>query len=374
MKQVLQICHDYEGPFVGVCRQYVRGFSASKVTTVFLKGKPSDQVVESVGGHDVVFLEKEGENLRGIKFAIIFRLARLLRQRHFDVVVAHRYKSIYLAGIMSYFFKLPVLIGIAHEHDVFRRITRSLFVTFWRRQFLVAGVSDSVTSNVAHYCPSLRQQNRLFTLPNALPSSFESELVAAGEARQRLGFTNSELVLGTIGRLVRKKNQSQLLEGFAAVQSANLRLVIIGDGPERSKLEAQAVALGITDRVVFKGHIQNAGQLVRGLDLFVLTSGEEEAFGVVLLEAMAARVPVLSSDAPGPKQVLGDQGFLFKRHEVADLSAKLQTFIQMPSEERAALGTRGYQRLQSQFTEAKFVDALFRLPGLTEFAEKSGVN
>ncbi|MGK0459894.1 MAG: glycosyltransferase involved in cell wall biosynthesis [Candidatus Azotimanducaceae bacterium] len=361
-RHILQISHDYGGPFVTVCRQYVDAFPDDKVTTIFLRGGASPAIVSGVGGEQVQFIESLGEDLRGFKVAQIVRLYRLVKEQSFDLVIAHRYKAIYLAGIVSYFLPLPRLLGIAHEHNVFRRVTRKLFVTFWRRQYLIAGVSDSVTQNIASYCPGLVAEQRLFTLPNALPQDFESQQLTKQQAREALGLSPDSLVIGTIGRLVEKKSLHTLIEAFAtAALSGEVTLVLMGEGPLRSNLEQLAVSLGIEERVRFLGHVPNGGHYVAAFDVFVLPSGIEEAFGIVLLEAMMAKVPVISSDAPGPKQVVGKTDWLFAAEDAAGLAKKMQAFFELHLEARIELGQSGYARVQAEYTHEQFCRRLSQL-------------
>ena len=360
-RNVLQISHDFKGPFVAICRQFVDALPEDQVTTVFLRGESDSDIAESVGGK-VHFLEQPGENLRGFKFSQILRLYRLIQSESYDLVIAHRYKGIYMAGIMSYFCNLPHLLGIAHEHNVFRRITRKLFVTFWRRQFKIAGVSSSVTANISQYCPSLVTEKRLYTLPNALPLNYEHKILSRQSARREMGIAEDAMLIGTIGRLVEKKSLHTLIEAFGRIEKTdNTYLAIMGDGPLLIPLQEQAAALGIVDRVLFLGHVPQAGYRASAFDLFVLPSGVEEAFGIVLLEAMIAKVPVLSSDAPGPKQVVGTSGWLFSTGDSQGLAGRIADFMALSETDRLQLGQLGYERVQSEYTHRHFSERLHRI-------------
>lgn len=356
-QQVLQLCHDYRGPFVTVCRQYIEAQPDAEVTTVFIQGVQDECVERDVGGR-VLFMEQSGENLRGIKFAQIFRLFRLLKNQQIDVVIAHRYKAIYLAGILSYFRPLPILLGVAHEHNVFRRVTRKLFVTFWRRKFLIAGVSKSVVADIARFCPSLVTEDRLYQLPNVLPAGFKSELQEKHAARIKLRLDPNALIVGTTGRLVKKKSIETLLEGFEKLQSPEAQLVLIGDGPLSQELKDQAADLGLTDRIHFLGHVPDAGYLVRLFDVFVLPSGQAEAFGLVLLEAMVAKVPVLTSTAAGPAEVVGNAEWQFKQGSSDSLAEKITALIELDSDEKQAMLDENANRVAQVYSREKFRSTL----------------
>ena len=257
--KVIQICHDYEGPFQTICRQYNAAFENAHVTTLYLRGKPNEGVVERTGGNEVVFLDQGKGALSGIKWTTIFQVYRLFRRSSFDLAIAHRYKSIYLAGLMSYFFRLNLVLAVAHEHKVFKRITRSLFLTFWRKQIVVLGVSASVTQDVESYCPGLKDQGRLYTLNNAIDMNQKAQLKSRAEAREQLGLDPNDFLLGTVGRLVVKKNHTLLLNAFAKSEVPDgAKLLLIGSGPEEMSLRKLANKLSIEDQLVFLGHVPEA--------------------------------------------------------------------------------------------------------------------
>ncbi|MBD3645964.1 MAG: glycosyltransferase, partial [Pseudomonadales bacterium] len=209
---VLQICHDYKGPFRTVCRQYTHAFEDHRITTVYLRGARRDDIVGDTGGDRVIFLEQRP--LKGIKLAPMLAVASLFREESFDVVIAHRYKPIYIAGVMSRFFPVKLLMGVVHEHGVFNRFTRSLLLTRWCRNINVVAVSDTVRRDISNKVPSLARDNRIFTLNNVIDTSQRNEYLPRDEARKALGIPEKTFCFGTIGRLVEKKDHDVLVEGF----------------------------------------------------------------------------------------------------------------------------------------------------------------
>ncbi len=127
------------------------------------------------------------------------------------------------------------------------------------------------------------------------PNGFEGEIAALGQGP----------LIVTAGRLVPVKDHKTLLDGFAKLnQRRPARLVIFGEGPMEPELRAHALHLGIADRVLFPGYITDPRACYLGADLFVLSS-RTEGFGNVLVEAMEAGVPVVSTDCPhGPREIL----------------------------------------------------------------------
>lgn len=125
-------------------------------------------------------------------------------------------------------------------------------------------------------------------------------------------------VLGTLGRLHANKGLDVVLRAIARLrdQGVTLRLRIAGDGPVREELVQLTATLGLADRVTFCGWMTPAGDYLSGLDLFLCPS-RVEPFGLVVIESMAAGVPVVASDIDGPRQSLdgGRLGYLCARED-----------------------------------------------------------
>ncbi len=122
----------------------------------------------------------------------------------------------------------------------------------------------------------------------------------------------TEGVIKTLGRFVPKKGFDVLLRATAAAvaKGARFRLEIAGDGPECDTLKALARNLGLEGRVSFSGWISDVPAFLANADLFVLPS-RMEPFGLVLLEAMACGVPIVSTRVSGPLQILDEGTALF---------------------------------------------------------------
>jgi glycosyltransferase involved in cell wall biosynthesis len=146
------------------------------------------------------------------------------------------------------------------------------------------------------------------------------------------------------GRLHRQKGFDLLLQAFARLGIADLALVLLGEGPERSHLESLARELGIASRVVMPGFVANPWHWMARALAFVLPS-RYEGFGSVLVEAMACGTPVVATDCEyGPREVLsdGEAGLLARAADIDSLTAAIGNVLANPgfAHELAVRGRR----------------------------------
>ena len=126
-----------------------------------------------------------------------------------------------------------------------------------------------------------------------------------GEARAALGLPSSAPVVGCAARFDPIKRLDLLLDAAGRIADRALRVVLIGRGSEERRLRERAASLGLGGRVVFPGEILDAARLFRGFDVYAATSAKE-GMPLAPLEAMALGVPVLASDIPAHRELLGD--------------------------------------------------------------------
>ncbi|HEY8470884.1 MAG TPA: glycosyltransferase family 4 protein [Longimicrobiales bacterium] len=184
---------------------------------------------------------------------------------------------------------------------------------------------------------------------------FVADPAARAEVRGRLGIGEAEFVVGFGGRLVPEKGVHLLIEALPSVPGA--RLVVMGDGPERARLEALAARAGVAGRVHFAGYVPSTAMptWLAALDALALpslrTKGWAEQFGRILVEAMACEVPVVGSATGEIPEVVGEGGVVVPEGDAAALAAALRDLAAMAPDARRELGRRARAWVCGRFTQ-----------------------
>lgn len=320
-KWVLQIAHSYYPPFMDCARQYAVLFKDTeyKVLTVYLTGEENHEVRHGTASDEVIFMGYKSKEVSGLKIGAILNLRKIFKQKNFVLCIAHRVKPTYVALLST---SLPI-ISIHHNYNDYSRWSRRVFINLFKHRLFMIGVSDSVRDDLRRDLKAWARE-RIQTLYNHIDvEATQKLLLSKDEAREKLNLPKHAWVIGNVGRLHYDKDQSTLIKAFAkALPNLPLDtlLVIVGKGPLEQSLKDLTARLKVEKNVVFTGNIPNAKHYFKAFDLFVLTS-DREPFGMVLLEAMAAELPIICSDCGGGAEVVRGVGKLFKFGDFDELAS-----------------------------------------------------
>jgi glycosyltransferase involved in cell wall biosynthesis len=288
---------------------------------------------------------------------------RLARERA-DLIVIHEPNPM---GLLTYFLARPPTDMIIWFHsEVIRPSWR--YRAFYRPflQFALRRAAFIVVSSptLAASAAALQEwQSKCVVIPYGIQPDREpvdDQVLRRADLIRRQH--NRPIVL-FVGRLVRYKGADVLLDAMRGIEGVAL---LAGGGPERAGLERRAESLGVSDRVRFLGEVTSdeLAALYRACDLLVLPSvTRQEAFGVVLLEAMAAAKPVISTDlgtGSGWVNQHGETGLVVPPGNAAALHDAIHQLISQP-EMRVSFGAAARRRVRSAFTIDRMIDATLDL-------------
>lgn len=339
-KRILQICPHDVTPFSGLCARYQQAAAqlGADVTTVFLSPAHSAPLAHA-------------EYLQCTDLADTKGLRRALHgyaSEPWDLVLCHRYRS-YRAVVRTPLAANHCIV-VAHEYGLMdrwqRRLNRSLFAA----DMTFAGVSAGVAEELMAGEPVV--------LPNVVDvEQARQQLLSRQDALAVLGLEPGGFTIGVVGRLHYKKRPSLALQAFQAFAGnhANARLVFLGEGEERVELERE-----VASNIHILGNVADASKLFNAFDALLHTT-RIEAFGMVVLEALFAGVPVVTLHQGGPAYVLDELGVYASTDSVQGFADALHRAQVL---DRAELARAGLARVQQHFSIAALATALQKLlPG-----------
>jgi glycosyltransferase involved in cell wall biosynthesis len=213
------------------------------------------------------------------------------------------------------------------------------------------------------------RRSRSAVVYNGVPPTAAAD---RAKARERLGLPSGAFVVGTVGRLVYQKNLDLLLAVAARPELADAHFVIVGDGPERNRLESQARELGLVPKRCRLVGAYPAAQVLRAFDVFVLTSSHE-AFPYTVLEAAQAGVPVVATAVGGVGEFVED-GVTGRLVPSGDAGAFAKALVELQGDSILAdrLAAAALDRVNRDFTEAAMFDRLVKIyDGPSQLADNS---
>ncbi len=281
--------------------------------------------------------------------ACISRLRRLVLQESIDIVHVHRSTDHWAAAFaLTAFRNRPALIRTRHIVTPIQRnlATRWLYGHATDQTIAVGGIIEQEIRRAG-----ILTHGKLSLIPGAIElEKFRSPV--RNLLRREIGASPDEALIGIVARLSEIKGHRHFLNAARKVADArtNDRFIIIGDGPLRGELEAQARSLRIENRVHFLGWRNDVESLLPDLDVYVLASIGSEGSSRATLEAMAAGLPVVATRVGVLPEVVeeGKTGLLVPPADADRLACAILEVLASP--ERREMGRRGQERVEKEFT------------------------
>lgn len=296
----------------------------------------------------------------------VWRLGRQLDQEAIDLVHAHYARDLWtIAPAMRRRGQRP-LIFIKHigtgkpKRDPLHR-------WIYSRVDHVIAISRVIEENLLATHPLRREQVSIIHHGLDL-REFDRDAAARRRIRQEWGIAEAEILIGTAGRLQAGKGHLEFLD-MAAVISARYpqaRFVIVGEATRGEEERARPIlerrkALGLEERVLMPGFRRDMPHLLAAMDIFAFPS-RAEAFGLVLIEAMAAGTAVVSTRSDGVLDIINheENGLLFDPQHPDELTCLVERLIK-ETEYREMLGRNGRASVEQRFSRERMLEKLTAL-------------
>ena len=287
--------------------------------------------------------------------------ARQLRAGGVHVVHGYQWRPALVGTIVARLAGVPLVLASKRSLTGADRRARLAWRVIGRRVDTLVVNADALRAESAAHGIGARWA----VIPSGVDPDRFTAAPSAREAKASLGLDPARPVVGAVGRLEERKGHDHILNaGWRMLAMANgLRpqLLIVGDGPLRATLERQALALGVADSVCFTGGVGDVRVPLAAMDVFVLPS-QAEGMSNALLEAMAARRPVVATAVGGTSEVVEDErtGVLVPPLDPTLLArAVLGLLSDRPRAQR--LAEAGRQRVVEHFSAGAMVRRLEEL-------------
>jgi len=293
---------------------------------------------------------------KGLELDVLRRLYRLFRNNRVRVIHTHHFTQLFYAALPA---RLAGARIIHTEHEYFSYMESAFARAMIKPLSRLCDRMTVVGPEVAEYF--VRSigipEKQVMIVPNGVDiAKFNCD---RSTVRNELGLSPHELVIGTVGRLEPEKDQKTLLEAFQQAKADHpaVRLLIVGNGRMAEELKSYANRIGISDQTLFLGCRRDVPKLLAAMDIFVLSS-IREGLPISLIEAMAARKPVVASNIGSIKNLVqdGQNGFLVPSGDASAFGKVLHRLIET-SELRERIGEAGRRTAEASFSLSETIRA-----------------
>ena len=302
---------------------------------------------------------------RRFDLKVIPALRKIVEDRRPDLVVTHSVKSHFLLLRSRLWRRFP---WVAFHHGYTTTDPKMrLYNRFDRwslpkadRIVTVCQAFARELANTANVSPK-----KISVQHNSIRPQPHTDVSEAASLRSKLGIENDERVVLAVGRLSREKAHIDLLKAFQGLRQLhpelNCKLIVVGDGPERGGLEAAAESSGLKDKIIFAGQVNNIQDFYAAADVLALPS-HSEGSPYVLLEAMAAGLPIVATAVGGvPEMITDDESALLVPAHDSDAVAAAIARVLSDSGLARRLTANAAQLVVSRFSSETRVRSLVEI-------------
>ena len=267
-------------------------------------------------------------------WAALPKLIHILKTCSIDVVHTHTRVTQVLAAVASFFIKTP---NVSTAHMFYkRRLGRRLFPCWGKT---VVAISQTMRKGLMDIFGEKNLPPVTVVLNGIDVEKLRARLdrVDRNKVRKDYGYLEKDIVALSLSRLIPVKGIHILIEAFAIVHGEvpEMRLLIVGAGDAgyTRELKDRVSELGLRDVVLFAGNETAIEKPLKAADIFIAPYLWPEAFGLSILEAMVAGLPLVGSNSGGIEELLcqGQRGLLFKREDAFDLARYLFDYARDPA-------------------------------------------
>ncbi len=297
----------------------------------------------------------------GFSINSLLSLYRIARQGNYDIIHAHMGRTGLYAKLVGVMTGNPVIVTehlVAHDHlwiknPLMRRLHLLGHIISNKMIRLIIAVSKEARD--AYIERQDIAPEKIVTIHNFVDTDIVASEDEAKEIRRELGIDKDCFVVGFLGRLDWRKGLKTIVD--AAEGLKGMKFLIVGDGNARDDLIAEIKRKGIDKDFILTGFRQDVPAIMKAMDIFVFPShAEYESFGIAVIEAMSAGIPVIASDIGPLREIMndGENGILIPKKDPVALRSAIERLIKDRDLMRR-LGEEGRKTILEKFSLKKAI-------------------
>lgn len=311
-------------------------------------------------------LEREGIKVialnkkQGLDFGVIAKIIEVIKENKIDIVHTHLWGANFWGRIAARLAKTPAIFTTEHNEDIWKSGAHFFFDKYlsgWTDKIIA--VSNSVKE---FYVSKGILSEKIEVIYNGVKINKPSAVSYQSLVKEKFDIKEDETVLAVIGRLVPQKGHKYLFEALSSLNDGyKLKLLVVGDGPEKERLLETQERLGLEGKIIFTGLRTDVPRLFGVIDILVMPS-LREGFPIVALEAMAQGVPVVATDVGGNKELVinNETGLLVPVEDSNGLAEALVRLFR-DKDKRKQMGFLAKGRVEKYFSLEKMLEQTQRL-------------
>ena len=323
---------------------------------------PGEMAEELAGlGINVFTIPLIGELSPARDLKTIKSIMSLLKYNKIDILHAHSSKAALVGRVAARLAGTPAVFFTAHNSVFYEEWPG------WKKNVLaaierfLAGYTNKIITVSGVLRKELLERERItpgkvITIYNGIEPAPYTTAQPRNEVLKSLGLDPEKKVVGTVARLAPQKGVLYFVKAAAILcREPGINFLVVGDGPLREELEAEAAKLGLGERIIFAGHRRDVDKILTCLDVLVLPS-VTEGLPLIILEAMAAACPVVATSVGGVPEAVedGKTGLLVPAMDERALAGAVKKLLANPDAARD-MGLAGRRRVQGCFSVSEMV-------------------
>lgn len=303
------------------------------VQVAVFKGKPLGSMFRERGISVHEVNAKRRYDFRGIS-----QLKKLLCSGKFDILHTHLSKATIIGSVAGKMMGVPV---VSTVHGMNKKYT-------YMMADRVVTVSEAARQ---HLVKQGLPEERVKAIYNGISGEAFANRPSRTVAREKLGLPREAIVLGTVSRAEKAKGIFDCISALAELRKFDPRYLyaFVGDGNHLAELKAFAIEQGVQDHVRFAGFQEDIAPWLAATDIYLFPT-KQEAFGISLLEAMACRLPIVTTRVGGVPEIVDDSCAEFIDVDSSAQLVNAVTALVANSERKDAIAEAGYKRFHERFT------------------------